>query len=240
MSGRHRGACRPGVNRQTMVSLTSWFLIASAMASAADISHGLDGIWLIENAPKAVRTIDGRMPPLLPAAKAQYERQLKARSHGDTSFDKTFWCAAAGVPRLMLEPYPFEILVNQRQTAFMYEWNRWARLVDMTGNDLQPLYPLNFGTANGHFEGEVLVIVTKGLTKDTYLDHSGLPHSDKMVLTERLRRIGPGLIEDRMRIEDSDTYASSWETVATYRRQPYDRLKEDVCLDRIEQGKPPI
>ena len=240
MSGRHRGACRPSVNRPTMVSLTSWFLIVSAMASAADISHGLDGIWSIENAPKAVRTIDGRMPPLLPAAKAQYERQLKARRHGDTSFDKTTWCAAAGVPRLMLEPYPFEILVNQRQTAFMYEWNRWARLVDMTGNDLQPLYPLNFGTANGHFEGEVLVIVTKGLTKDTYLDHSGLPHTDKMVLTERLRRIGPGLIEDRMRIEDPDTYASSWETVATYRRQPYDRLKEDVCLDRIEQGKPPI
>jgi hypothetical protein len=240
MSGRGRDTCRQWMKHPAIVSLTCWLLVASARVSAADISHGLDGIWLIENAPKAVRTIDGRLPPLLPAAKAQYERQLKARRRGDTSFDKTTWCAAAGVPRLMLEPYPFEILVNPRQTAFMYEWNRWARLVDMTGNDLQPLYPLNFGTANGHFEGDVLVIVTKGLTKDTYLDHSGLPHSDNMVLTERLRRIGPGIIEDRMRIEDPDTYSSPWETLATYQRQSYDRLKEDVCLDRIEQGRPAI
>lgn len=240
MSGRRSDACRRCVKRSLIVSLTYWLLVASSWARAADISHGLDGIWLIQNAPKAVRTIDGRMPPLLPAPKAQYERNLRAIRRGDRSFDKTTWCAAAGVPRLMLEPYPFEILVNQRQTAFMYEWNRWARLVDMTGNDLQPLYPLNFGTANGHFEGDVLVIVTKGLSKDTYLDHSGLPHSDNMILTERLRRIGPDIIEDRIRIEDPETYSTPWVTLATYKRQSYDRLKEDVCLDRIEKGRPAI
>ncbi len=223
-----------------ILSLACWLLTAAAGAVAADASHGLDGIWLIERSPQAAHTVDGRLPPLLPAARARYEKQLAARRRGDTSFDKTTWCASAGVPRLMLEPYPFEILVDQRQTAFMYQWNRWARLIDMTGNDLQPLYPLNFGTANGHFEGDVLVIVTKGLSKDTYLDRSGLPHGDHMVLTERLKRIRPGVMEDRMRIEDPDTYSAPWETLATYRRQSYDRLKEDVCLDRIKQGRPAL
>jgi len=223
-----------------ILSLACWLLPVCAGGAAADASHGLDGIWLIEKAPQVAHTIDGQLPPLLPAAKARYEEQLAARRKGDTSFDKTTWCAAAGVTRLMLEPYPFQILVNPRQTAFMYEWNRWVRLIDMTGNDLQPLYPLNFGTANGHFEGDVLVIVTRGLSKDTYLDRSGLPHSDRMVLTERLKRIRPGVIEDRMRIEDPDTYSAPWEMLATYRRQSYDRLKEDVCLDRIKQGRPAI
>jgi hypothetical protein len=219
---------------------TACWVLAGSMGWAADSKQSLNGIWLIQHAPQAARTTDGHQPPLLPMAKAQYEEQLSARRRGDTSFDKTTWCAAAGVPRLMLERYPFEILVNPRQTAFMYEWNRWARLVDMTGNDLKPYYAMNFGTANGHFEGDVLVIVTKGLSKDTYLDHSGLPHSDNMVLTERLRLVSPDVLEDRIRIEDPDTYSSPWETVATYKRQPYDRLKEDVCLDRIEQGKPAI
>ena len=230
----------PWARHAAIVGLGLCLLAACAHSMATDLSHGLDGIWLIQKPPQAARTVDGQPPPLLPAAKARYEKELAARRHGDTSFDKTTWCAAAGVPRLMLEPYPFEILVNERQTAFMYEWNRWARLVDMTGNNLQPLYPLNFGTANGHFEGDVLVIVSRGLSKDTYLDHSGLPHSEKMILTERLQRIGPGLIEDRMRIEDPETYSTAWEMRATYKRQSYDRLREDVCLDRIKQGRPPI
>ena len=228
--------------RQTslIIGLLWWFVSATQGAWAQDHSRGLDGIWLIEQAPKVLHTTEGLLPPLLPDAKARYEQQLKARRRGDRSFDKTTWCAAPGVPRLMLEPYPFEIMVNKRQTAIMYQWNRWAQLVDMTGNNLQPLYPLNFGTANGHFEGDVLVIVTKGLEKSTFLDDSGLPHSDRMILTERLKRIEPGVLEVRMRIEDPETYSAPWETQARYRRQSYDRLKEDVCLDRIKQGRPAI
>lgn len=218
--------------------LLSWAVLLPVCGAAS--SHELDGIWLIRNAPKAVRTDTGHVPPLLPKAKAKYEEQLRLRNKRDLSFDKTTWCAAAGVPRLMLEPHPFEILVNPRQVAFMYEWNRWVRLVDMTGNDLKPYYALNFGTANGHFENKVLVIVTKGLNKDTYLDHSGLPHSDSLTLTERLRLIDANTLEDRIHIDDPETYSSPWETVATYKRQPYERLKEDVCLDRIKQGKPAI
>jgi hypothetical protein len=130
--------------------------------------------------------------------------------------------------------------VNPRQVAFLYEWNRWARLVDMTGNDLQPLYPLAFGTANGKLENGNLVVVTRGLTKQTYLDHSGLPHSDDLVLTETFRLKNRDVLENRMRIEDPKTYTSAWEAVVTYRRQPHAQLKEDVCLDRIKQGKPAI
>jgi hypothetical protein len=229
-----------GSSRQPVFLALACWMLAASIGWAADSKHTLNGIWLIQNAPKAARTVDGAEPPLLPKAKAQYEEQLQARRRGDTSFDKTTWCAAAGVPRLMLEPYPFEILVNPRQTAFMYEWNHWARLIDMTDNDLKPFYAMNFGTANGHFEGDVLVVVTKGLSKSTYLDASGLPHSDNLVLTERLRLTHRDILEDRIRIEDPDTYSSPWEVVATYRRQPYARLKEDVCLDRIKQGKPAI
>jgi len=205
-----------------------------------DSAHDFDGIWLIQNPSMALRTVEGKEPPLLPEARAGYGSQLKARRQGDTSSDKTTWCAAAGVPRLQFEPYPFEIMVNPRQTAFMYEWNRWARLVDMTGNDLQPLYAMNFGTANGHFEGDVLVIISKGISTSVYLDRSGLPHSEDLVMTERFRLVSRDVLEDRVRFEDPQVYSTAWEAVATYRRQKLERLPEDVCLDRIRQGRPAI
>jgi hypothetical protein len=214
--------------------------ILSSTAGAATPDERFNGVWLIEKAPRTLTTVEGKPPPLRPEALTEYEARLAAGAKGDRSLDRTTWCAAAGVPRLMLEPHPFEILVNPRQVAFLYEWNRWARLVDMTGNDLQPLYPLAFGTANGKFENGSLIVVTRGLTKQTFLDRSGLPHSDDLVLTETMRLKNGNVLENRIRIDDPKTYTSAWETVVTYRRQPRARLKEDVCLDRIRQGKPAI
>jgi hypothetical protein len=211
--------------------------VATAPGKSAE---RFDGVWLIEKAPDKLTTLEGKPPPLRPEARIEYESRLAARGKGDLSADRVSWCAAAGVPRLMLEPHPFEILVNPRQVAFLYEWNRWARLVDMTGHDLQPYYPLAFGTANGRFDGEKLIVVTRGLMKQTFLDRSGLPHSEALVLTETFRLKSPDVLENRMRIDDPGTYTAPWETVATYRRQPNARLKEDVCLDRIKQGKPAI
>jgi hypothetical protein len=215
-------------------------VLSCSLAFSAEPKPLLDGVWLIERAPLELRTVDGKEPPLLPEARKQYEARRALRARGDTSFDPTTWCASAGVPRLMLEPHKFEILVNKRQVAFLYEWNRWARLVDMTGNDIQPLYPLTFGTANGRFEGDTLVVVSRQLASTTFIDRSGLPHSDDMELTERLRLRSADVLEDRMHVEDPATYSKPWEFVVTYRRQPDAGVEEDVCLDRIKQGKPPI
>jgi len=226
-----------------MKSLRFVLLAGLAMAGAAlaaDSKPSLDGVWLIEHSPRELRTVEGKEPPLLPDARKQYDAQRALRAKGDLSFDHTTWCASPGVPRLMLEPYKFEIIVNKRQVAFLYEWNRWARLIDMTGNDIQPLYPLTFGTANGYFEGDTLVIVSRQLARETFIDRSGLPHSDDMQLTERVRLKSANVLEDRIRVDDPATYEKPWEFVVTYRRQPDAGIEEDVCLDRIKQGKPAI
>jgi hypothetical protein len=223
-----------------LFAISAWASLADGANSSAGSAERFNGVWLIEKAPQTLTTVDGKPAPLRPEARAEYEKRLAARHKGDLSFDRASWCAAAGVPRLMLEPHPFEILVNPRQVAFLYEWNRWARLIDMTGHDLQPYYPLAFGTANGRFDGDRLVVVTRGLMSQTFLDRSGLPHSEDLVLTETFRLKSAGVLENRIRIDDPKTYTSAWEAVVTYRRQPGARLKEDVCLDRIKQGKPAI
>ncbi len=61
----------------------------------------------------------------------------------------------------------------------------------------------------GHCEGDTLVIRTVGLSDVTVLDATGLPHSDRMVLTERLRVLPDGRLEDRITIEDPDTFTAA-------------------------------
>lgn len=216
--------------------------LSGAPAGAAEPAHeALNGIWLIAEDTPALLTVDGALPPLLPEAQARYEQHQRARASGDTYFDRATWCAAVGVPRLLAANHPFEIMVDRRQVGFFFEWNRWVRLVDMSGEPLEPYYPLSLGTATGAWQEDgALVISTSGLMHETIMDHAGLPHSDELVMTETLRLLDADTLENRIRFEDPLTFSAPWEARLVYRRQHGARLQEDVCLDRIKQGLPPI
>jgi hypothetical protein len=199
--------------------------------------ESFNGVWLIEEEQVELRTADGSAPPLLPDAARVYEANRQSRRDGDSYFDRATWCASPGIPRLQLVAHPFEIMVNPLMVGFFYEWNRWARLIEITGANFAVLYPMSFGTASGRFEGETLVIVTRGLMSATVLDSAGMPHSDELVMTETYRLLDGDRLENRIRFEDAATFAAPWETVVTYRRQPGARIREDVCLDRIGRGE---
>jgi hypothetical protein len=90
----------------------------------------------------------------------------------------------------------------------------------------------------GHWEQNVLVIRTVGLIDATVMDASGLPHSEQLTLTERLRVLSDGRLEDRITIEDPETFTQSWETVLTFHRDASASVGDDVCPDRIARGEP--
>lgn len=217
-------------------------LLCTGLVQGAEYApEDLNGIWLIAQDTPRLRTSAGEEPPLLPEAKAQYEKHQQDRARGDTYFDRATWCAAVGVPRLLVANHPFEIMVDKRQVGFFFEWNRWVRLVDMSGSQLEPYYPLSLGTANGSWRDDgALVIESTGLMHETIMDHAGLPHSDDLKMTETLRLVDANTLENHIRFEDPQTFSAPWETTLIYRRQVGARLKEDVCLDRIKQGLPPI
>lgn len=216
-------------------------LLASAANGAEFARESFNGVWLVAQDIPALHTLDGELPPLLPEARKIYEQHQRDRANGDTYFDRATWCAAAGVPRLLVANHPFEIMVDKRQVGFFFEWNRWVRLVDMSGAPLEPYYPLSLGTASGTWQEDgALIIETTGLMHETIMDYAGLPHSDELVMTETLRLADADTLENHIRFEDPLTFAAPWETIVTYKRQHDARLKEDVCLDRIKQGQAPI
>jgi predicted SnoaL-like aldol condensation-catalyzing enzyme len=213
-------------------------LPAAPAAAARDAHQALQGVWLIEHPVSIAKTTAGEAPPLRPEALSVYQQRVAARSAGDTTFDGTTWCASAGIPRLMLTNHPFQIVLQSNSTAlFYYEWNRWARLVYMTDKQLEPVGDNSMGVATGSWEGDTLVIDSRGFRPNTLLDDSGLPHSDQLHVIERLRLTDRDELEDRMTIDDPDSYQRSWEMHLTYRRRQHEELKEDVCLDRAVLGE---
>lgn len=200
----------------------------------------LMGVWMPEAAPQQLLTADGKAPPLKPEAGAIYSERLQRLASGDRSFDQASWCASPGMPRVLTMPYPFEIRSDGEFLAFIHGWYRWHRVVDMAGGEVDPPLPLTMGFPVGTWEGDTLVIRTVGLIDVTHLDAAGLPHSEDLVLTERLRVLPDGRLEDRITIEDPETYTQPWETVLHFHRERGAQVTDDICPDRIANGEPAV
>jgi hypothetical protein len=139
---------------------------------------------------------------------------------------------------MLTMPYPLEIRGDANRMAFIHGWYRWFRTVDMGAGSVDPPLPLTMGFPVGHWDGSTLVIRTVGLTDTTVMDASGLPHSDRLTLTERLRVLPDGRLEDRITIDDPETFSQPWETVLGFHRDATARVADDVCPDRLARGEP--
>jgi hypothetical protein len=166
---------------------------------------------------------------------AQRKRQYEA---GDRSFDQTTWCAGPGMPRALTLPDPFEVRRDGDRLVFIHGWYRWFRTIDVGGPAVDPPLPLTMGFPVGKWEGDTLVIRTVGLIDVTVMDAMGMPHSEELVLTERLRVLADGRLEDRITVEDPETFSRPWETVLTFHRDANARVTDDVCPDRVAAGRP--
>ncbi len=196
------------------------------------------GIWVPDAAPRALLTSTGKTPPLTREASKLYTERRQRLAKGDASFDPTSWCAGPGMPRILTMPYPLEIRADADRIAFIHGWYRWFRIVDLGPGTVDPPLPLTMGFPVGRWEGSTLVIRTAGLIDTTVMDASGLPHSEQLTLTERLRVLPDGRLEDRITINDPENYTQTWETTLTFHRDASAAMTDDVCPDRMAGGEP--
>lgn len=198
------------------------------------------GVWLPERNGDRLLTDAGKTPPLNAKGAELYRARAAERKEPQAQFDRTRWCAGAGMPRIQFMPYPFEIRADGSYVGFIYGWYRWHRMVDMSGQKADPLLPQTMGYPVGRWEDQTLVIETVGLAGETVLDSYGLPHSEDMVLTEKLRSLPDGRLEIRYTIDDRVYFSAPWSAVMTYRRQKNTTVGDDVCPDRIAKGQPAV
>jgi hypothetical protein len=213
-------------------------LTLGAAAHAQPIYHppagqDFEGVWLVQTPPGALKTLDGKLPPLKPEAAKVYKAHLAARKAGKPDFDTIQACMPHGFPRILFANYPIQVLQEPKQVTFIHEVHHMPRLVFL---DAQPLKPDDrdqnwMGFSTGHWEGDTLVVFTAGFNDRTVLDTAGLPHSVDMEVTEHIRKTDADTLEDVITIHDPKIYAEDWSTKAVFKRQPGRRLQEYVCTD---------
>ena len=216
------------------------FSLAVVLQSHAQSAPSIAGTWFPEKPTETMRTTRGTAPPLNPQAKALYDERVTARRSGDVSFDRASWCASPGLPRIMFMPYLLEIVVDPRRIAILSGWYRRYRVIDMSGQRLEVVFPTSMGVSAGRWRGSQLVVETEGLLPETIVDGAGLPHSADMKLAEQFTLRDVNTLEIRFTVTDPAYYTRSWESLMTYRRMPGQHVQDDVCLDRIKSGEPAV
>lgn len=217
--------------RQAVVMVLG--LLAGAAAIAEDAAR-MTGVWQVVGHAGQLQTIDGKEPPLLPAARQTYQQNRAAIKAGDRRLDLTNQCLPPGVPRLLFTQMPFELLPQRERVVFMYQWNRLARIADLDRPHSEPLGPTWLGQSISRWEGKALVVDTNAFNDRTFLDDAGMPHSDQLHVVERytLDRSGNRL-SATLRIEDPQTFAAPWEARVQFRRLRGAQIAEDVCVERL-------
>src|ERR1051325_9973760 len=112
-----------------------------------------------------------------------------ARATGLLGYDEPdAHCLPQGVPKINQAPVPFKIVQTDTLVVIVYEaFNLW-RQVHLDGREFaDDLNPSWMGYSKGRWDGDTLVVETRGLNGRQWLDHNGLPASDKVVGIECFR-----------------------------------------------------
>jgi hypothetical protein len=202
--------------------------LASAHAAVPDIS----GPWEILRPVGQLSTLAGASPPLTAAGK-----ELYAKNRAAAAEDPMKSCLPPGIPRALAQPgFPFSIVQGQDYLGMMLQWNHLPRIVYMNQPHFENIGPEYLGQSVAHWEGQVLVIDTTGYNDRSWLDESGLPHSDALHTVERLRLKSSDRLEDTMQFEDPTVFSAPWSARLNFRKVPRVIIKEDYCLGRTGQG----
>src|SRR5260221_13537539 len=99
--------------------------MAAMMPALAVAAPDFSGVWQLLGPASHLTTREGTVVPLNAAAASLREIRSLQFAQGDLSFDPShIACKPPGEPRILFEPFPFEIVQTSRQLLFSYQGNR--------------------------------------------------------------------------------------------------------------------
>jgi hypothetical protein len=148
-------------------------------------------------------------------------------------FDYTAFCLPWGYTRAMQTEYPIEILQTPNRLAILFESNNVFHVVPTDGRQHPKEVEATWmGKSVGWYEGDTLVIDTRGFNGKTYLDVGGQhPTSDTLHIVERLSYIDPNRVAYEITIEDPKIYTRAVKNSRTWVRMPGEELLEYWCME---------
>ena len=144
-----------------------------------------------------------------PKYKPELIAKVKQLDQNQVKEDPALGCAPPGLPRI---GPPQRIVQTSRDLAILYEDlnGNFFRMIPTDGRaHRKNIEASAHGDSVARWEGDTLVIEATNFNEETWLGDNGLFHSDKLRVTERLRRSGATLTWEAT-VEDPDVLVEPW------------------------------
>lgn len=200
------------------------------------------GIWEIDWRNERGNAQPRPQMKLTPEYQKRLEAFRAAQQQGENLQGEAANCVPSGMPGIMTQPYPIEFLFHPDKVVMLIETYMQFRHIWTDGRAVpEDPDPFFNGHSVGRWEGDTLVVETIGFNAGTMLA-PGVPHSDQLRITERIRRVAPEWMEIEVTLTDPVVLAEPF-TVTNVYRHIDGELREYVCLENNrdsadEKGRP--
>jgi len=160
--------------------------------------------------------------------------QLKAARKEQNSKDNPdAHCLPMGLIQFHMHPQPRKLVQTPDVLVTLYEGNAGIRQIFTDGRSLPPsdAQPWWYGYSVGHWEGDTLVVETRGFRDDLWIDTWGSPMSDVAKMTERIRRPNFGTLEIDLTIDDPKNYTGPFTVKLAQDLEPDTELVDEFCAE---------
>jgi hypothetical protein len=207
---------------------------ARAAVEAAKTQPRVGGYWRLAEPVTALKTADGKTPPLTAAGRALLNTRVAAGKAGKTD-DPMNVCLPPGTPRSVMIDKPFLITQAAAKITFFHQVYHVIRHVYLDGPlKLEDRDVLWEGHSSGRWEGGALIIESGDFNGQQWVDNTGLPQSPDMRVSERFKLMDANTLEDRITFDDAKYYTAPWTARLLFKRQPSSTLLvEEDCAEKL-------
>ena len=139
-------------------------------------------------------------------------------------------CLPSGIPEKDAVPAPVKIVQTPDLIVLLYESRTIFRQIFTDGralpDDPQPAWQ---GYSIGHWEGDALVVETRGFRDDSWLDMAGHPGTDQLHVIERFTRPNYGSMVANITVDDPKAYTKPWSVQERFHLLADGDLIEHIC-----------
>lgn len=206
--------------------VVSVFALASHSALAIEKVADLNGYWVLDTSRSDLE---------IDIAALSLKAQERVRLFDPLKQDPTLLCMPYGVPRVMtaVGAFPMEIIQTDSQVTMLFDAHDEVRRVFLNAaRDQGELAPLWLGYAYGKWERSTLVVETVGITDQSLIDATGVPHSDQLRVIERIRRVDADTLVDEMTLHDADAFTRPITRKLYFKRTTLSQQREFHCAER--------
>ena len=215
-----------------MTAVSLLVMGAAASSAFAQAKPDLSGVWEVT---MGVRSRPGPGAAEMPALAPEYAQKLAdfkaAQAKGEDEESPQANCVPPGMPGIMNQPYPMELLFTPGKVTIVIEAYSQTRRIFLDGRKHPDDPDLTYnGHSVGHWDGDTLVVDSVGFTPDTALGPSqGYRHSDRMHIVERFRLTAPDTMEVVTTVDDPKALTKPFSSTKVLKRHRDWDIAEYIC-----------